>query len=102
MHDLMINLFKGYRATKDRQFVSYITDLEWEYNDGTEITAHRLMTHALNWYKDAKRKKQWEAPTAKQASTQGEMRPKQVLRAAEIMEESSAATTRTGDLHGKA
>ena len=65
-HDLMINLFKGYRATKDRQFVSYITDLEWEYNDGTEITAHRLMTQALNWYKDAKRKKRWEAPTAEQ------------------------------------
>ena len=66
MHDLMINLFKGYRATKDRQFVSFITDLEWEYNNGTEITAHCLMAQALNWYKDAKHKKQWEAPIAEQ------------------------------------
>ena len=56
-HDLVINLFKGYRATKDRQFVSYITNLEWEYSDGTEIMAHCLMTQVLNWYKDTKRKK---------------------------------------------
>jgi hypothetical protein len=50
--DLLVNLFKGYKACKDAKFLAYITQMEDSHEDGTaEITANTLMTRASNYYK---------------------------------------------------
>jgi hypothetical protein len=62
-HDLLTNLFKGYKAASDRQFVEYIKKKEDEYDEGTNIIPTTLMTLAANKYKILKEKNKWEAPS---------------------------------------
>ena len=51
-HDLLVHLFKGYKACKDKQFHSYITRMEDDHNDGTKVIRPReLMAMANTYYK---------------------------------------------------
>ena len=51
-HDLVVNLFKGYKACSDKKFNDYICSLENEYDDNKiELTYTKLMTSAANYYR---------------------------------------------------
>ena len=45
-HDLLSNLFKGYAATSDTTFTSYIERKQEQYEDGTNINHTALMSLA--------------------------------------------------------
>jgi hypothetical protein len=64
--DLMINLFKGYQAASDREFVRYINQKKDAYDDGSDLTPEQLMTFALNKYEVLTKQDLWNAKTAEQ------------------------------------
>ena len=50
--DLLVNLFKGYKACTDVDFLNYITGLENSHEDGTaDMTSDVLMERTSNYYK---------------------------------------------------
>ena len=49
--DLLVNLFKGYKACKDAEFVDYIKKKEDLYEEGGEVNYQQLMDWALNKFK---------------------------------------------------
>jgi len=65
--DVLTNLFKGYKAAKDKQFVAYIKRKEEQYEEGSALTQDDLMTHAANKYKIIKQKGEWQSPSEEQA-----------------------------------
>ncbi len=49
--DLLVNLFKGYKACKDAEFVEYIKYIKKKedfYEEGGDVTYEQLMDWALN------------------------------------------------------
>ena len=66
--DLLVNLFKGYKAVSDRTFVNYIERKQDEYNDGNpnNITENKLMELAENKYKQLVEANVWDAPNEDQ------------------------------------
>jgi len=56
---LMVNLFKGYEAAADKEFISYIRMKKYEYNEGGSLDADKLMSHAENQYMEMMRTKEW-------------------------------------------
>ncbi len=64
--DLLINLFKGYKACADHKFLAYIELKESEYEEGKDITPNELMHLALNKYLARVEKKMWKAPSVEQ------------------------------------
>ncbi|KAI2507332.1 hypothetical protein MHU86_7052 [Fragilaria crotonensis] len=54
--DLLVNLFKGYKACKDAEFVDYIKKKEDFYEEGEY---QQLMDWALNKFKTRKESEQW-------------------------------------------
>jgi hypothetical protein len=65
--DLLTNLFKGYKAAKDRKFVEYMEKKEEDYEEGQDIRPEQLMTLASNKYKILKQKDVWQAPSPEEA-----------------------------------
>lgn len=61
--DLLANLFKGYKAASDRNFVTYIMKKEEDYHEGVNMTPDHLMTLADNKYKTLLQLNQWNAPS---------------------------------------
>ena len=58
--DLNKNLFKGYVACSDKNFVKYIGERQEAWEDGREkITAEGLMLKSANRYKTLKTKELW-------------------------------------------
>ena len=57
--DLLVNLFKGYKACKDAEFVDYIKKKEDFYEEGGQVDYQQLMDWALNKYKTRKESNQW-------------------------------------------
>lgn len=66
-HDLLSNLFKGYAAASDRQFVAYIMKKKDEYDEGQNIEPNKLMQLALNKYQTLVEGGKWNAPTDEEA-----------------------------------
>ena len=64
--DLMVNLFKGYRACNDSEFREYIKRKEDAYDEGSDLTVDQLMNLALNKYQLMMDDKTWLQPTAEQ------------------------------------
>ena len=62
--DLLVNLFKGYLACSDKEFVEYIKRKEDLFEDGTLIEADELMKSAAEKYKTLITKGKWNAPDA--------------------------------------
>jgi len=65
--DLLTNLFKGYLAASDKQFVEYIKKKKDEYEEGSEIPTDRLMTLAENKFKILVQNQEWKAPSPEEA-----------------------------------
>lgn len=59
--DLLISLFKGYKAASDEEFREYIKRRREDYDDGTPMTAEQLMVKAENKYLDKVRNGTWNA-----------------------------------------
>jgi hypothetical protein len=57
--DLLVNLFKGYKACKDAEFVDYIMKKEDFYEEGGQVEYQQLMDWALNKFKTRKESEQW-------------------------------------------
>jgi prefoldin subunit 5 len=57
--DLLVNLFKGYKACKDAEFVEYIKKKEDFYEEGGDVTHEQLMDWALNKYRARVENEQW-------------------------------------------
>lgn len=57
--DLLVNLFKGYKACKDLEFVDYIKKKEDLYEEGGEVSTEQLMEWALNKYKTRQENLTW-------------------------------------------
>jgi hypothetical protein len=64
--DLMINLFKGYQSTSDREFVHFIKQKRDAYDDGGDIQPEALMTLAFNKYKTLLKQDMWNAKSQEQ------------------------------------
>ena len=63
-HDLLINLFKGYMACSDREFVAYIKGKLDTFEEGTPMQVDDLMKNAAEKYKTLLQKGKWNAPDA--------------------------------------
>ena len=61
-HDLIANLFKGYKAASDEAFIEYVTRKEEEYEEGTKLTSDKLMALALDKYAHRVRGGKWKKP----------------------------------------
>ena len=60
-NDLIVNLFKGYRAMKDQAFLDYLRMIENAHEDGTAIMdPPTLMLKTANFYKNKLTRKEWE------------------------------------------
>jgi hypothetical protein len=46
--DIMINLFKGYMAASDSEFIQYIKTKKDAHDDGKDLTSDALMTLACS------------------------------------------------------
>ena len=58
--DMLVNLFRGYKAAADRSFHQYILDIERDYQYGDrDLTTEELMTKALTAYQVEKEKGAW-------------------------------------------
>ena len=57
--DLLVNLFKGYKACKDAEFVEYIKKKEDFYEEGGDVTYEQLMEWALNKIRARVESEQW-------------------------------------------
>jgi hypothetical protein len=57
--DLLVNLFKGYKACQDAEFVDYIKKKEDFYEEGGQVEYQQLMDWALNKFKTRKESEQW-------------------------------------------
>ena len=62
-NNLLINLFKGYKAATDNTFVKYIERKQEEYDDGNSMTSNQLMELADKKYKNLKLNGLWNAPS---------------------------------------
>jgi uncharacterized coiled-coil protein SlyX len=51
MLDLLVNLFKGYKASADDRFVTYIESKEDDYNEGQNMSPDTLMELTESKYK---------------------------------------------------
>ena len=62
--DLLVNLFKGYRAAADPEFVRYINTKKEQYDDNTTAyTPDELMLLAANKYRLLIEENEWKGPS---------------------------------------
>lgn len=66
-NDLLSNLFLGYAAASDRNFVAYIGKKEDEYDEGANIEPVRLMQLAQDKYQTLVEGGLWNAPTEEES-----------------------------------
>ena len=57
--DLLVNLFKGYKACRDAELVEYIKKKEDIYEEGGEVEYNQLMDWAVNKFKTRKEAGSW-------------------------------------------
>lgn len=63
-NNLLVNLFKAYLSTNDKEFVRYIHAKKDSYDEGNNTSPDELMNLASNKYKLLKQSGKWEAPDA--------------------------------------
>jgi hypothetical protein len=64
--DLLINLFKGYKAADNVEFLDFLRRNENSYEEGEDVDANNLMANALIKFKARKLVGKWSAPTNEQ------------------------------------
>lgn len=62
--DLLVNLFKGYMACSDSEFVAYMKRKLDYFEEGNSMEPDNLMKNAAEKYKTLLQKGQWNAPDA--------------------------------------
>jgi hypothetical protein len=65
-NDLLVNLFKGYKAANDVEFYDFIKRKQSDYEEGKDVDALNLMATALVKYEARNLTKEWSAPTKEQ------------------------------------
>ena len=60
-NDLLVNLFKGYKAASDQAFVNYIQRKRDAYDEGENVTENSLMNDAENKFNNIKLEGKWNA-----------------------------------------
>jgi hypothetical protein len=73
---LLINLFEAYEIVPDRKFNKHTENKKDEYAEGAATSANGLMHQALTKFKDLKRSKKWQAPTAEEEQIVALIAPK--------------------------
>ena len=66
-NDLLSNLFKGYKAATDSEFLDLIKRKENEYEEGHDVSVNDLMAAAVAKFEARVLIKQWAAPTKEQS-----------------------------------
>ena len=61
--DLLSNLFKGYQAVSDKEFVKYVSNKQEKYEEGKMYTPDQLMQLADNKFRLLKEKGIWDTPS---------------------------------------
>ena len=61
--DLLSNLFKGYKAVSDRNFIKYVNNKQEKYEEGKRYTPDQLMQLADNKFRLLKEKGIWDTPS---------------------------------------
>lgn len=64
--DLLTNLFEGYLAVSDKNFVQYVERKQQDYDEGQDIDPDTLMILCENKFKILKQRGQWNAPSAEE------------------------------------
>ena len=64
--DLILNLFKGYKATSNSKFVEYTEKKDEKYMDGEDIEDDYLVQLTLNKYTTHKQNNTWGVPSIEQ------------------------------------
>lgn len=64
--DIIVNLFKGYKACTDHEFTDYIKDVRNRYEEGEDLTYQTIMQKAEMKYQSRLLRKEWNAPTEDQ------------------------------------
>ena len=62
--DLLVNLFKGYMACSDKEFVQYVKRKQDAFEEGASIEPDQLMKNAADKYKTLLQRGTWNAPDA--------------------------------------
>jgi hypothetical protein len=57
--NMLVNLFKGYKACKDPEFVDYIKHKKRLYEEGGDVSFQQLMNWALDFYKTMVEDNSW-------------------------------------------
>ena len=68
--NLVMKIFKGYKAASDNNFVDYITKKEENYLEGTEYDSNELMQLSLNKYTTRKESSEWVHPLENKSKLQ--------------------------------
>jgi hypothetical protein len=63
---ILVNLFKGYKARNDIEFLDSIRCKENAYEEGEDVNTNNMMADALIKFKSRKLIGQWSAPTKEQ------------------------------------
>ena len=61
--DLLSNLFKGYQAVADKNFLKYVNSKQEKYEEGKRYTPDQLMQLADNKFRLLKEKGIWDTPS---------------------------------------
>ena len=62
--DLLVNLFKGYMACSDQEFVQYVKRKQDAFEEGAAIEPDQLMKNTADKYKTLLQRGTWNAPDA--------------------------------------
>lgn len=65
-NDLVVNLFKAYEATSDREFSHYMRRKRDDYYEGRVMNPEQLMELAMKKYQELKASEEWNAETPEQ------------------------------------
>jgi len=63
LDDLMVNLFKGYKADSDKAFIFYNGLKKNDFEEGKDLSPETLMVYAENKYMTMEKSSLWNAPT---------------------------------------
>ena len=69
--DLLSNLFKGYQAVADKNFLKYVNSKQEKYEEGKRYTPDQLMQLADNKFRLLKEKGIWDTPSESEKKDNG-------------------------------
>lgn len=64
--DIIVNLFKGYKACTDHDFADYIRDIRNRYEEGEDLNYQSIMQKAEMKFQSRMLRKEWNTPTEDQ------------------------------------